>query len=154
MESKLKSYTKEERLTLSAWVKLNRASEIIVRNDTIIMNKNGLTVSQFGVMETLYHKGPLCQKELADKLLRSGGNITKVIDNLERDGYVIRIRDERDRRYFRIKLTSKGTQKIKVVFPKVLDNLTQQFSILTEAEQFSLGELCKRLGTKKEKETR
>ena len=42
----------------------------------------------------------------------------------------------------------------KVVFPKVLDNLTQQFSILTEAEQFSLGELCKSLLTKKEKETR
>ncbi len=149
MESVLKSYSKKQRRILSAWVKLNRATEIVGRNDMVIMNNNGLTASQFGVLESLYHKGPLCQKELADKLLRSGGNITKVIDNLERDGFVNRVRDENDRRYFKIKLTSKGTKKIKKVFPLVLENLTKQFSVLSIEEQELLGDLCKQLGNQK-----
>ena len=146
MNSKLKSYSEDQRRVLSAWVKLNRANESVVQSDLIIMNEHGLTVSQFGMMETLYHKGSMCQKELGEKLLRSGGNMTKVVDNLERDGYVIRVRDEKDRRYFRIELTSNGMEKIEEVFPKIMANLTDRFSVLTKQEQISLSELCKRLG--------
>ena len=42
-----------------------------------------MTVSQFGVLEALHHLGPLRQGEISAKLLRSGGNITLVVDNLE-----------------------------------------------------------------------
>jgi len=146
MNSILKSYNEDQRRVLSAWVKINRASESLGQSDWKIMNENGLTPSQFGIMESLYHKGPMCQKELGEKLLRSGGNITKVIDNLERDGYAVRKRDTDDRRYFRIELTGKGTGKIEEVFPKILANLTHRFSVLSKQEQISLSELCKRLG--------
>ena len=146
MNSKLKSYSEDQRRVLSVWVKLNRANESVVQSDLIIMNEHGLTISQFRTMETLYHKGSMCQKELGEKLLRSGGNMTKVVDNLERDGYVIRVRDEKDRRYFRIELTSHGMEKIEEVFPKIMANLTNRFSVLTKQEQISLSELCKRLG--------
>jgi MarR family 2-MHQ and catechol resistance regulon transcriptional repressor len=146
MHSKLKSYSEAQRRVLSAWVKLNRAAESIMQTDRVIINVHGLTASQFGAMEILYHKGSLCQKELGEKLLRSGGNMTKVVDNLERDGYVIRVRDEKDRRYFRIQLTQKGTDKIEIVFPKILANLTNRFSVLTKQEQQTLSRLCKRLG--------
>lgn len=146
MNSKLKSYSEDQRRALSAWVKLNRANESVGQSDRVIMNEHGLTISQFGAMETLYHKGPMCQKELGDKLLRSGGNMTTVVDNLERNGYVIRVRDEKDRRYFRIQLTQKGTDKIEIVFPKILANLMNRFSVLTKQEQQTLSELCKRLG--------
>lgn len=146
MNSILKSYNTDQLRVLSAWLKLNRAAESVAQSDFQIMKKNGLTSTQFGIMETLYHKGPLCQKELGEKLLRSGGNITKVIDNLERDGYAVRKRDIHDRRYFRIELTEKGLKKIKLVFPKVLENLVSQFSLLSNKEQLVLGDLCKRLG--------
>jgi MarR family 2-MHQ and catechol resistance regulon transcriptional repressor len=43
-----------------------------------------LTISQFGVLEALYHKGPLCQRDIASKILKSTGNITLVIVNLEK----------------------------------------------------------------------
>ena len=45
-----------------------------------------LTMGQFGVLEALLHLGPMCQQELGAKLLRSGSNITIVIDNLEKRG--------------------------------------------------------------------
>jgi MarR family 2-MHQ and catechol resistance regulon transcriptional repressor len=64
-----------------------------------------LTISQFGVLETLYHLGAMCQTEIGSKLLRSGGNITLVIDNLEKQGLVRRQRDTEDRRLVNIHLT-------------------------------------------------
>lgn len=146
MENKIKQYSQAQRQALNAWTKMVRCVGTVVHSDWMIMKENGLTISQFGIMETLYHKGSLCQKDLGEKILKSGGNITKVVDNLERDGFVIRIRDEKDRRYFRISLTNKGTAKIKVTFPLVMNNLVKIFSILTEQEQQTLAELCKRIG--------
>ncbi|MBC8283661.1 MAG: MarR family transcriptional regulator [Nitrospinae bacterium] len=154
MENKLKQYSQAQRQALNAGTKIVRSVGSVGQSDWMIMKQNGLTPSQFGIMETLYHKGPLCQKDLGEKILKSGGNITKVVDNLERDGFVIRIRDEKDRRYFTISLTNKGTAKIKVTFPLVMNNLVKIFSILTEQEQQTLADLCKRIGleTKKEKQ--
>ena len=57
------------------------------------LSDHNLTISQFGVLEALYHLGPLSQRQLADKILRSSGNLTMVIDNLERDGLVRRDAD-------------------------------------------------------------
>ena len=42
-----------------------------------------LTVSQFGVLEALHHRGTLSQRDLARKLLTSTGNISIVLKNLE-----------------------------------------------------------------------
>jgi MarR family 2-MHQ and catechol resistance regulon transcriptional repressor len=146
MENKLKRYFQAQQQALNTWTKMVRSVGSIGQSDWMIMNEHGLTPSQFGVMETLYHKGPLCQKDLGEKILKSSGNITKVVDNLERDGFVNRIRDEKDRRYFRILLTSKGTAKIKIVFPLIMNNLVKHFSVLTQIAHQTLAELCKRVG--------
>ena len=105
-----------------------------------------LTVSQFGVLETLHHLGPMCQSTLGAKLLRSGGNITMVIDNLEKRGLVHRQRDPEDRRMTVINLTKAGEELIQRVFPNHLQSIVQQMSVLSPQEQIQLGDLCKRLG--------
>ncbi len=74
--------------TLNAFIKLMRASESINNRLNRHLAEQDLTVSQFGVLEALLHLGPLNQKSLAEKLLKSGGNITLVIDNLEKSGWV------------------------------------------------------------------
>lgn len=72
------------------------------------LKEDGLTVSQFGVLEALYHLGPMCQTHLAGKILKSTGNLTLVIDNLERDGLVARQRNSTDRRFVSVHLTTQG----------------------------------------------
>lgn len=64
-----------------------------------------LTPSQFGILETLFHLGPLCQGEVSSKLLKSTGNITLVLDNLEKRDLVQRVRGTEDRRMVMIYLT-------------------------------------------------
>lgn len=131
---------------LNAFIKLTRGTESLMSRLFRRGTADPLTISQFGVMETLYHLGPLCQGELSGKLLRSGGNITLVIDNLEKQGLVRRERDLEDRRLVRVSLTSKGTELISEIFPKHIASIVEEMQALTPEEQEQLGELCKKLG--------
>jgi len=106
----------------------------------------GLTVSQFGVLEAIFHLGPMYQRELGNKILKSSGNITMVVDNLERRGLVERRRDRSDRRYVSVHLTQTGSDLIERVFPEHVERIEKQFSVLTSQEKDQLGQLCKLLG--------
>lgn len=130
---------------LNTFIKLMRATDSLLSRLSPVLASTRLTPGQFGALEVLFHRGPLCQRELGRKLLRSGGNITMVVDNLERRGLVRRERGE-DRRFITLHLTKEGRQLIQRIFPKHVDALVQEMQILTEAEQKELGRLCKKLG--------
>lgn len=137
--------TIEEINALNAFIKLQRAAESVsVRIHTVL--PESLTITQFGVLEALHHIGPLCQGELAEKLLKSGGNLTLVVDNLEKAGHVARERDPADRRYVVVRLTGKGEAFIAALFPKVVANLTREMNALSSTELADLGRLCKKIG--------
>ena len=106
----------------------------------------GLTVGQFGVLEALLHLGPMSQCVLGEKLLRSGGNITLVIDNLEKHGLVRRERQTEDRRTIVIHLTPKGLRLIKRVVPGHAKMILKEMSQLEPDEQEDLRRLCRKLG--------
>lgn len=139
--------TREKR-TLNAFIKLMRATETINNRLNRHLAEADLTVSQFGVLEALHHLGPLNQKTLGEKLLKSGGNITLVIDNLEKCNFVERQQDPNDRRAMLIHLTKKGKKFIASFFPKHLEQIKKEFSVLTEKEKEELARICKKLGLK------
>ena len=82
---------------LDAYIKLMRAAESISARIHRHLQEADLTVGQFAVLEALFHLGPLYQRDLCEKLLKSGGNITMVVDNLEKRGLVTRQRPEHNR---------------------------------------------------------
>lgn len=135
---------------LNSYTKLMRAAESVTSRTSRVTAGANLTVSQFGVLEVLYHKGPLCQRDIAAKILKSTGNMTLVIDNLEKSGLVRRVRDNEDRRFLTIHLTAAGTELIAKVFVAVEAAVVAEMSIFTDQEQETLGELCKKLGLKGE----
>jgi len=111
----------------------------------------GLTVSQFGVLEALYHIGPLSQVNIAKKVLKSSGNITMVIDNLEKSGLVKRERKKDDRRYYIVQLTDEGRKLIGSIFPRHAAKIMEEMMILSSTEQETLGNLCRNLGLRQGK---
>ena len=135
----------EEINALNAFIKLQRSAESVSTRIHAILPE-GLTITQFGVMDALHHVGPLCQSELAEKLLKSGGNLTLVVDNLEKAGHVIRERDAADRRFVVVRLTEKGHAFIASLFPKVVARVTREMSALSSTELADLGRLCKKIG--------
>lgn len=140
--------TEREVRALNAYIKLMRAADSVTSRLSPLVAAVGLTMSQFGALEALYHLGPLCQCDLADKLLKSSGNITMVIDNLERRGLVRRWREGKDRRFVTVYLTEKGRRVIGEIFPRHVAAIVEEMSTLTKAEQEMLGRLCRKLGLK------
>lgn len=137
---------KDEVTALNAYVKLVRASESVTSRIHRHLADARLTLSQFGVLEALYHTGPLSQTEIAKKVLKSTGNITMIIDNLEKRELVKRERQKEDRRSYAVRLTAQGKKVIKGLFPRHAARIMEEMGILTNAEQESLGHLCRKLG--------
>ena len=137
----------EEINALNAFIKLERAAESVSARVHAVLPP-ALTITQFGVLEALHHIGPLCQGELAEKLLKSGGNLTLVVDNLEKAGHVLRERDPADRRFVVVRLTEKGQAFIAALFPKVVANVTREMAALSSTELADFGRLCKKIGVK------
>ena len=135
----------EER-ALRLWIALARAYATFSRAVAGKVSDYGLTVPQFGVLEALYHLGPLSLGDLADKLLVTGGNVTYVMDRLEEHGWVLRERSGEDRRVVRAKLTPAGREVIAEVFPGHAEFVRDLTAHLSAAEQDELRSLLKRLG--------
>ena len=138
--------TTEEVLALNTFIKLQRATNSLEARLAHRRTMTDITGTQFGVLEVLYHLGPLCQGEISSKLLKSGGNITLVVDNLEKRGLVQREREPHDRRMIVVSLTPAGRELISQVFPRHLAAIVEELSVLTPEEQQTLGNLCRKLG--------
>lgn len=138
--------TDKEELTLNTYIKLVRSVESLNSAQNQWLSEENLTITQFGTLEVLLHLGPMNQKDIGRKLLKSGGNITLVITNLEKRGLIKKVTDETDRRAVIISLTRKGKTFIEEYFPRHLANLVQIFSILNDDELNTLAALTKKLG--------
>ena len=139
--------TAEEIRALDAFIKLNRSVNALQARLLPALQKDfGLTESQIAVLEALLHLGPLAQGELCRKILRSGSNVTTVVDNLERDGLVRRERDDTDRRIQVVHLTDTGRELIGEALPVHVERITRTMATLDADEQRELGRLCRKLG--------
>lgn len=137
--------SEKEVRALNAYINFMRAAESVAARMQRLL-PGGLTVSQFGVLETLFHLGPLCQKDIAAKILKTGGNLTMVIDNLEKQGWVERRRDGADRRFVSVHLTAAGRETVKKILPGHIAAIVREMGALAPAEQDALRDFARRLG--------
>jgi MarR family transcriptional regulator, 2-MHQ and catechol-resistance regulon repressor len=146
MPTKYRGQADEVR-ALNAFIKLARAMNSMTANlARHVADEGDITMSQFGVLEALLHLGPLSQGDIGQKLLLSGSNVTTVIDNLEKRGFVTRTRRRGDRRVVDVTLTESGRKLITRLFPAHARRITNLLSALTAKEQDRLGHLCRTLG--------
>jgi MarR family 2-MHQ and catechol resistance regulon transcriptional repressor len=131
---------------LDAYVKLLRASETVHAEATRSLMEAGLSSSQFGVLEALYHVGLLCLTDLARKILKTSGNLTLVVRNLEKRGLVTRQQQSQDRRFVSVAITEKGRKLMDRIFPAHAQRIQELMERLSPAQQEELGRLCRRLG--------
>lgn len=136
----------DEREALDCLIKLRRATNTVGARLAGQLRDAGLTETQLGVLEVLFHLGPMPQTQLCGKLLTSGSNLTTVLDNLERHGLVRRERSTEDRRVQTVHLTDAGSELIGRLFPAHAARVGEVMGALTAAEQRELGRLCKKLG--------
>lgn len=142
--------TPEEIRALNAYIKLQRAAETTLSRTTNHLKDHNLSMSQFAILEALYHLGTLSQRALAEKLLKSTGNISIVLKNLEKRRLIERQRDLDDNRYMNVSITEAGGSLIDSMFDTHVAGIVSEMSVLTGSEQEELGRLCRKLGLRKE----
>lgn len=138
--------TPKEKRALDALIKLLRAADAVSRRTRGAYTGEGLTESQFGVLEALYFVGPATPGELSRRILKTAGNLTLVVDNLIKSGLVAPSPSAEDRRRRPVALTTAGRKLIADLFPHHVDGVVETFSVLTVREQEELGRLCRKLG--------
>ena len=134
------------RLALATYVRLMRAANTARSHASRHLGDTGLTLTQFAVLESLYHLGPMSLSDIAEKVLTTGGNLTMVAGNLERDGLVRRQKSPEDGRVQILALTPKGKGLMRRVFPIHAAAIASFMSALDAAELAQLSELCRKLG--------
>jgi len=136
----------DQQRALDVYVKLHRCTEMLRARSTRFFAAHDLTYSQFATLEALYHLGPMCQRDVAGKVLKSDGNLTLVIDNLEKAKLVRRQPSRQDRRQKLVALTASGRKLMEAIFPEHAARIAESMSVLCAGEQEQLARLCKRLG--------
>ena len=99
--------------SLRVWLRLLSCENQIEQYlRTRLRKEFDVTLPQFDVLSELDHAGQqLTMSHLSEKLMVSNGNVTGVVDRLERNGYVTRQASPTDRRVQHILLTDAGRNK-------------------------------------------
>ncbi|EFQ57231.1 MarR family winged helix-turn-helix transcriptional regulator [Streptococcus downei] len=111
-----------------------------------------LTPAQFSVLDVLHAKGPMRIGDLIASILSTSGNMTIVIKNMEKNGWVKRTVSKKDHRAYIISITDKGRKLIKKALPAHIEAVEEAFDVLTQAEQEELIELLKKFRTLADKD--
>ena len=142
MKLKVKSYGEHQDKVLRTVFQLHRTQNKIASDEAKFFLEHGLTYNQFKVLEVLYHRGDLSIGEITKLTLSTPGNITVVVKNLKRDGWIASIQSEKDKRSTLLSLELKGKEIIESIFPLHIQNLENKMSVLNDEE---LDTLCKLL---------
>lgn len=133
-------------LSLKLWVVLSRAQAAIEAHARADVERHGLTLAEFGILEALLHKGPMLLGEVQKKILVSSGGITYLVDRLEKKGLVERQQCPTDRRARYAALTPEGESLIRRIFPEHARALEEALSGLEDDEKREATALLRKLG--------
>jgi DNA-binding MarR family transcriptional regulator len=130
------------RHSLLAWLRMWRVVQKVERTAAEHLRAYGLNYAQFDVLAHVGAAEGSKQKELGESLLVTKGNVSHLIDQMERRGLVWRRQEGRTNRLY---LTEEGRQLFEEVVPAHEDLVHQQMSALSEEEQAQLHELLREL---------
>lgn len=141
------SYTDEElELALSLFKTFARAFKSVSEHSIRDSKEHGFNPTEFSVLELLYTKGPQKLQQIGSRLLLVSGNVTYVIDKLEKNDYIYREQDPKDKRSVYAKLTEKGQAYLDEIYPIHTVRMARAFSGLSIEEQQQLIALLKKAG--------
>ncbi|MEP6764678.1 MAG: MarR family transcriptional regulator [Gemmatimonadaceae bacterium] len=138
--------TEREKNALKFWVKLSRAHNAIAAHANADIARHGMTLAEFGILEALYHRGPMLLGEVQRRILVSSGGITFLVDRLVSKGLVERRQCTADKRARYAELTEKGERFVAEIFPPHATVIAAAVSSLSEEELADVSSLLRQVG--------
>jgi MarR family transcriptional regulator, 2-MHQ and catechol-resistance regulon repressor len=131
--------------TLQLVIAVARSYQAIEQGVRPQLAGQGLGLTEFAVLEVLYHKGPLPLGEIRDRILVTGASTTYVVKKLEKRGLMRRRTSAEDQRVVFGELTPRGRALIDGVFPAHVARLRAIMAGLSVAEKHAAARLLRRL---------
>ena len=130
----------DDHRALRLWLRLLTCTQMIERVvRSRLRSRFGTTLPRFDLMAQLArHPEGLKMSELSERLMVTGGNVTAIVDQLEKEGMVERLDEPADRRAFRIRLTRAGEKTFAEMAREHEEWVVQLFAGVSGREQDEL----------------
>ena len=126
-----------------------RAYMVLDQKITQILAKDNLSPAKFNILLMVKHVGRekgIAQNKLSRQLLVTTSNITRMVDKLEKKGYVKRLAQKGDRRVNLIKITEQGSKLLDDVWPNYKETVDKMMNnYFMDKEKQMLSELLQRV---------
>jgi MarR family transcriptional regulator, organic hydroperoxide resistance regulator len=133
---------KDQPVTLETLIDIERLlreiSIIVKRKGREILDHFPITPPQFNALLLLNKDGDMTIGELSQKMYLACSTMTDLVDRMEKNGLVNRVRDERDRRVVRIHLLERGAKIIEEVLEARRQYLSGVLAQLSEEEAIQI----------------
>ncbi|WP_044418942.1 MarR family winged helix-turn-helix transcriptional regulator [Halarcobacter anaerophilus] len=139
------SYGRKTDKAMKTWVQISKTYNRFFTQELKYFSEHDLTFIQFKVLEVLYHRGDLTIGAITKLTLSTPGNITVVVKNLKRDGWITSIVNPDDKRANILSITQKGKDKMQSLFPQHAKNIHDYMDILDEEEIDTLYTLLRKV---------
>lgn len=114
-----KNVERDQDVSLKLFIVLSRAFEAIEKQIVKNVKEYGLNLTEFAVLELLFHKGDQPIQKVGQKILLASSSITYVIDKLENKSYLTRKACPTDRRVIYASITDEGKKLMEDIFQSI-----------------------------------
>ena len=122
-------------------LKFHKLSTLINMRREAVLSEHGLTSGRFHLLMLLKRQEPIHALSPSDLAKRTGvtrGTMTQFIDAIEKDGFVKRVEDPKDRRGMLVELTPAGEQKLATVLPIHISRMEHYARVLNSEERHQM----------------
>lgn len=130
------------------FVAILKLADFLAQEAELLIQDGGLTPTQYNVLRILRGAEPhglLC-RGIADKMISRDPDMTRLLDRLEKHGWITRQRQHDDRRVIQARITSEGLKLLKKLDQPVHDLHKGQFRHMAAARLKLLAELLQEVG--------
>jgi MarR family 2-MHQ and catechol resistance regulon transcriptional repressor len=138
--------TKGAQGTDRVWIIMMKAMRALTKYATADIEKTGLGLTDFCVLERLLHQGPAPVNALGPMVDLTPGSISTAVDRLFAKGLVSRVESEEDRRVRVVALTPRGNDLIVTAFREHSGQMKKVFAELSPEELRTIEEALKKVG--------
>lgn len=128
-------------LYMKVLISIHKMESFLRTAENTVLKKYQITPMQLGVLDTLSQKGELMIQTLIDEMASTSGNMTVVIRNLDKAGYIYRKSDPSDKRRCVIGLTESGRIKLEEIMPEHMRNVADVLETMPDERKRMLIEI-------------
>jgi DNA-binding MarR family transcriptional regulator len=130
------------------FVTILKVADRLTQQAEQVIKPSGLTGTQYNVLRILRGAEPdgLPCRVIADRMISRDPDMTRLLDRLEKQGYITRERQKDDRRVVKTRISAEGLKQLKKLDQPIHDLHKAQFGHMNAARMKQLGELLHEVG--------